>query len=53
MLIELLIHNLPNNKDLDSIITKIGFGQRVAISENWKQYKLNPMTFYKIRNVLN
>lgn len=49
VLIELLIHNIPNNSDLDSLITKLGFGQRSKLSENWKLFKINVITFHKIR----
>lgn len=48
-IIELLIHNIPTNSALDKIITSIGFGQREKISENWKFYKLNSLTLYKLR----
>lgn len=52
-LIELLIHNIPTNKDLDSITTTLGFGQRNRLSANWKLYKINIMTFHKIKIELN
>jgi len=52
VLIELLIHNIPTNKELDTIITKLGFGQRNQISNDWKLYKINVITFYKIRTEL-
>lgn len=52
-LIELLIHNIPTNKDLDNITTTLGFGQRNRLSSNWKLYKINVMTFHKIKIELN
>ena len=48
-LIELLIHNISTNKDLDILITSLGFGQRNRLSENWKLYKINILTFHKIK----
>ena len=43
-LIELLIHNIKDNKTLNNIITKLAFGDRNKISGNWKYYKLNVIT---------
>lgn len=51
-LIELLIHNIPSNKDLDSITTTLGFGQQNKLSANWKLFKINVMTFHKIKSEL-
>lgn len=48
VLIELLIHNIESNKDLDTIMTALGFGQRNQISEQWKLYKINIITFHEI-----
>lgn len=41
---ELLIHNIAQIDILNHQITKIGFGNRTLISENWKDYSLNPKT---------
>ena len=49
LIIELLVHNIPTNSELNDKLTVIGFGGRNAISENWKHYKLNPLTYNKIR----
>ena len=43
-IIELLIHNIPTNGDLDKIITELGFGDRSEISRGWKHYELNILT---------
>lgn len=43
-IIELIIHNIPNNEKLNESITKLGFGDRDKISEKWKLYKLNSVT---------
>ena len=53
VLIELLIHNIQTNKELDSKITRLGFGQRKLISNNWKLFKINSLTFNKINFELN
>lgn len=52
-LIELLIHNIHSNKELDNITTVLGFGQRNRLSANWKLFKINIMTFHKIKSELN
>lgn len=49
LLIELLVHYIPTNAKLNSIITEIGFGNRSMISGNWKHFTLNPLTYHKIR----
>jgi hypothetical protein len=43
-IIELMIHNISSNKDLNDIITKLGFGDRSKITADWKSYKLNMST---------
>jgi len=43
-IIELIIHNTPNIKELNESITGIGFGDRIKISEDWNSYKLNITT---------
>lgn len=48
VLIELLIHNIKTNKELDAITTKLGFGQRSLLSAGWKLFKINAMTYHKI-----
>lgn len=40
-IIELLVHNVPTNKELHEIITELGYGDRAKISQNWKPYELN------------
>lgn len=39
---ELLIHNISSIDILNHQITKIGFGNRTSISDNWKDYSFNP-----------
>lgn len=43
-IIELLVHNIPNKKDLNSKISELGYGNRNEISEDWQKYELNIMT---------
>lgn len=43
-IIELLIHNIPTNKELNENITRLAFGDRAKITESWKSYKLNIST---------
>jgi hypothetical protein len=52
-LIELLIHNITKNTDLDNLITSLGFGQRNKLSSTWKLFKINTMTFHKIKSELS
>ncbi|HLX52313.1 MAG TPA: hypothetical protein VKR58_00130 [Aquella sp.] len=44
VIIELLIHNIANIKDLNNTITRIGYGDRSKISQNWKAFQLNILT---------
>jgi len=44
-IIELLVHNITDKKELNSKITELGYGGRDKISENWKKYELNILTF--------
>jgi hypothetical protein len=39
-----IIHNIPTNKELNEIITRLAFGDRDKISDKWKSYKLNIST---------
>lgn len=50
LIIELLLHNIPTTKQLDPIITKLGFGQRDKITDSWQLYKINILTLYAIRS---
>lgn len=43
-IIELLLHNIPKNEQLNQRITEIGFGDRQQISENWQYFQLNIST---------
>jgi len=43
-IIELLIHNITTNKELNAITTRLAFGDRAKITEGWKSYKLNIFT---------
>lgn len=43
-IIELLIHNIPTNMELNSIITRLAFGDRAKVTKGWKSYKLNIST---------
>ena len=40
-IIELIIHDISNTNELNKIITKIGFGERYKISNDWKKYDFN------------
>ncbi|RZK25268.1 MAG: hypothetical protein EOO43_05965 [Flavobacterium sp.] len=40
-IIELLLHGIETPVELDSKITKLGFGDRSKLSENWKEYSIN------------
>jgi hypothetical protein len=44
VIIELLIHNIPTNKTLNEIVTRLAFGDRDKISAKWKPYRLNIST---------
>ncbi|MFA9370135.1 MAG: hypothetical protein ACERIH_00285 [Labilibaculum antarcticum] len=48
MIIEMLLHNIPKIEELDKKITELGFGQKKAISENYKEFKGNILTWYKV-----
>ena len=41
IIIELLIHGIENIETLNYKITKIGFGDRNKISNNWKEFAFN------------
>jgi hypothetical protein len=43
-IIELLIHNIPTNKELNENVTRLAFGDRYKITDSWKSYKLNIST---------
>jgi hypothetical protein len=49
LIIELLVHNIDTNETLGERITEVGFGEREMLSENWKEYALNLLTFNKVR----
>lgn len=44
-IIELLVHNISKKEELDKKITELGYGNRDIISDNYKNYKLNILTF--------
>jgi len=48
MIIEMLLHDIPKIEDLDERITELGFGQGNRISENYKEFKGNILTWYKV-----
>lgn len=48
MIIEMLLHDIPKIEDLDKRITELGFGQGKAISENYKEFKGNLLTWLKV-----
>lgn len=48
MIIEMLLHDIPKIGELDRKITELGFGQRDAISENYKEFKGNILTWFKV-----
>jgi hypothetical protein len=50
-IIELLIHDVSDNIELNKIINTLGFGQRKDISKNWKRYDINSKTLNKIHNI--
>lgn len=43
VIMELLIHNVPTRKDLNSIINELGYGSKSKISNNWCEYNFNPI----------
>ncbi len=45
VIIELLIHNIETNVELNDIVTKIGFGERKKISKDWQHFDLNITTW--------
>lgn len=49
VLIELLIHNITTNKELDNLTTSLGFGDRQKLSAEWKLFKINVVTYHKIQ----
>lgn len=40
-IMELLLHGIETPAELDFKITKLGFGDRSKLSENWKEYNIN------------
>jgi len=48
MIVEMLIHDIPTIEELDRKITEIGFGHKKEISESYKEFKGNIMTWYKV-----
>lgn len=50
IIIELLVHNVEKNEDLNEIITSLGYGQRNLISTGWEFYELNEINTSKIYN---
>lgn len=48
MIIEMLLHDIPNIVDLDKKITELGFGQKKEISENYKEFRGNITTWFKV-----
>ena len=52
VIIELLIHNIEENRELDDRITAIGYGNRNNISENWKEYILNQEIYKSLNSKL-
>ena len=48
MIIEMLLHDIPNIEDLDKKITELGFGQKKEISENYKEFRGNISTWIKV-----
>jgi hypothetical protein len=49
-IIELLIHNIKDNVELNSKINTLGYGQRKFISMNWKKFELNNQSENNIKN---
>jgi Apea-like HEPN len=49
-IIEILIHNIIDNVELNSIINTLGYGQRKYISAKWKKFELNIDTENIIKN---
>lgn len=48
MILEMLLHDIPDIEELDKKITEIGFGQKGEISEKYKEFKGNILTWYKV-----
>ncbi len=48
MIIEMLLHSIQTIEELDAKITELGFGQGKTISENYKDFKGNILTWDKV-----
>lgn len=48
MIIEMMLHDIPSIEDLDKKLTEFGFGQSNSISEGYKQFKGNILTWIKV-----
>jgi len=48
MIIEMLLHDVPNIEDLDKKLTELGFGQGYKISEGYKKFHGNIFTWHKV-----
>ncbi len=48
MIIEMLLHDISDIKELDKKITALGFGKGQAISKDYKEFKGNIMTWLKV-----
>lgn len=53
IIVELLIHNIENNKILGDTITTLGYGQRAMISEEWEFFELNEINTQKIYDIIS
>lgn len=47
VIIELLVHNIENNKLLGDKLTELGFGDGYKISKHWKKFELNLLTKFE------
>ncbi len=45
VIIELLLHNFQNNTELNQRITELGYGGKFQITDSYKEYKLNVLTY--------
>lgn len=48
MIIEMLLHDIPSIDELDKKLTESGFGQGNAITEGYKEFKGNILTWLKV-----
>lgn len=51
MIIEMILHNIPNLQNLDEKLTELGFGDRKIISKNYKPFILNDKIYTDLTGI--